>query len=100
VISDITNATAPGRYEGQVTCLNTFATLDGNQATIGIEIVKASDPSFVDKGQLWNVVDGGPGGSDQIAGYPLTATPPTDCPSLGFSVPVVSGNYVIHDGAP
>ena len=96
LISDMTNATAPGRYEGQVTCLSVF----GNQATVGIEIVNASNPTFVGKGQLWSVVDGGQPGFDRIAGHPLTNTPPVVCPPLFFNVPVVAGNYVIHDAAP
>jgi hypothetical protein len=80
-------------YTGRVTCLN----VRGNEATIGIEIVKSSDPALEGQGQLWNVVDGTP---DQIAGFPLTPTPPTDCAPLFFSVPVISGDYVIHDAVP
>jgi hypothetical protein len=29
----------------------------------------------------------------EIAGYEITDTTPTACPSLPFSVPVVAGNY-------
>jgi hypothetical protein len=84
-------------YTGAVTCLSVV----GNQATIGIEIVKSSDPALIGKGELWSVVDNGsPGDSDRIAGYEITPTPPTLCPPLFFNVPVVSGNYVIHDAAP
>ena len=84
-------------YTGEVTCLSVF----GNQATIGIEIVKSSDPALIGQGELWSVVDNGsPGGSDRIAGYEITPTPPVVCPSLFFNVPVVSGNYVIHDATP
>jgi hypothetical protein len=99
LISDMRNATAPGKYEGRVTCLTTYYSILGQQATVGIEIVDASDPAFVGMGQLWNFADGGGGPDviDRIAGYPLTATPPTECPLLTFAVPVVSGNYVIHD---
>jgi len=79
---------------GQVTCLN----VQGNTATIGIEIVKAEDPAAVGKGELWNVVDNGDSG-DQIAGFALTETPPTVCPPLSFSVPVVAGDYRILDAA-
>jgi hypothetical protein len=78
------------RRRGEVTCLN----VDGNTATIGIKIVAAEDPAVVGKGELWKVVDGGDFG-DEIAGYQVTATPPSSCPSLTFSVPVVSGNYRI-----
>jgi hypothetical protein len=78
------------RRRGEVTCLN----VAGNTATIGIKIVRAEDPAAVGEGELWNVVDNGDGG-DRIAGYALTATPPTLCPPLSFSVPVVSGNYRI-----
>ena len=78
------------RRRGEVTCLN----VDGNTATIGIKIVRAEDPAVVGKGELWKVVDNGDAG-DQIAGYEITATPPTVCPPLFFSVPVVSGNYRI-----
>jgi hypothetical protein len=78
------------RRRGEVTCLN----VHGNTATIGIKIVTAEDPAVVGKGELWNVVDIGNDG-DQIAGYPITSTPPTVCPPLSFSVPVVSGNYRI-----
>jgi hypothetical protein len=100
VISDMTNATNEGRYVGRVTCLSVFGDPFENRATVGIEIVEALDPAFVGKGQLWSVVDGGPGDQDWIAGFPLTTTPPIVCPPLFFSVPVVSGNYVIHDAAP
>ena len=99
VISDMTNATSPGRYVGRVTCLGVFGDPFGNQATVGIEIVKASEPALVGKGQLWSVVDGGFGGEDRIAGFPPTATAPIVCPPLFFNVPVVAGNYVIHDAS-
>ena len=62
-------------------------------------IVKASDTALVGKGQLWSVVDGGFGGEDRIAGFPPTATAPIVCPPLFFNVPVVAGNYVIHDAS-
>jgi hypothetical protein len=78
------------RRRGEVTCLF----VDGNTATIGIKIVRAEDPAAVGKGELFHVVDNGDD-ADQIAGYALTATPPTVCPPLFFSVPVVSGNYRI-----
>jgi len=97
LISDMTNTTAEGRYEGRVTCLSVF----GNQATVGIEIVNASNPAFVGMGQLWSVVDNGqPGDSDRIAGYPLSPTPPVACPPLFFNVSLVSGNYVVRDTVP
>jgi hypothetical protein len=83
------------RRRGTVTCLR----VQGNTATVGIKIVKAEDPSVVGKGELWKVVDNGDGG-DQIAGYEVTDTPPTVCPPLDFSVPVVEGNYRIFDAAP
>ena len=76
---------------GEVTCLS----VNGNMATIGIRIVKAEDPDVVGKGELFNFVDNEDG--DQVAGYPITATPPTVCPPLFFSVPVVSGRYRISD---
>jgi hypothetical protein len=80
-------------YTGEVTCLSVF----GNQATVGIEIVKSSDPSLIGRGELWNVRDNGsPGDSDRIAGFEITSTPPVVCPPLFFDVQVVSGNYVIH----
>jgi hypothetical protein len=78
------------RRRGEVTCLN----VNGNTATIGIKIVNAEDPTVVGMGELWKVVDNGNAG-DEIAGYAITATPPTECPPLFFSVPVVSGNYRI-----
>jgi len=78
------------RRRGAVTCLD----VDGNTATIGIKIVAAEDPSVVGKGELWKVVDDGDFG-DEIAGYEITATPPSACPPLPFSVPVVSGKYRI-----
>lgn len=78
------------RRRGEVTCLN----VQGNVATIGIKIVRSEDPAVIGKGELFSVVDNGSDG-DQIAGYPITATPPTVCPLLSFSVPVVSGNYRI-----
>jgi hypothetical protein len=84
-------------YRGRVTCLALF----GNTATVGIEIVKSSDPELVGKGQLWSVVDNeATGESDRIAGYPLMATAPSVCPPLFFNVPVVSGDYVVRDATP
>lgn len=84
-------------YRGRVTCLNVV----GDQATVGIEIVKSSDPALEGRGQLFSLVDGGGSENpDRIAGYPLTATPPSACPLLSFNVPVVSGDYIIHDAAP
>ena len=83
------------RRRGTVTCLM----VQGNTATVGIKIVKAEDPSVVGKGELWKVVDNGQRG-DEIAGYEVTDTPPTVCPALDFSVPVVNGNYRIFDAAP
>jgi hypothetical protein len=81
-------------YRGRVTCLS----VTGGAATIGIEIVKADDPTLVGKGELWSLIDGGGSGApDRIAGYRLTRVVPTVCPSLSFNVPVVSGDYVVHD---
>jgi hypothetical protein len=80
-------------YTGDVTCLSVI----GNQASIGIEIVRSSDPALIGQGELWSVVDNGP---DRIAGYEITPTPPVVCPPLFFNVPIVSGNYVIRDAAP
>lgn len=84
-------------YRGKVTCLN----VAGDQATIGIQIVKSTDPAMVGQGQLWSVVDSAdPATPDRVAGFPLTATPPIACPPLSFNVPVVSGDYQIHDASP
>jgi hypothetical protein len=84
-------------YTGDVTCLSVI----GNQASIGIQIVKSSNPAFIGQGELWSVVDNGSlGGPDQIAGYEITPTPPVVCPPLFFNVPIVSGNYNIRDAAP
>jgi hypothetical protein len=80
-------------YTGRVTCLS----VSGNQATIGIEITKSSNPSFVGQGELWSIVDT-TGGPDRIAGYEITPSPPVLCPYLSFNVEIVSGNYIIHDG--
>jgi hypothetical protein len=81
-------------YRGRVTCLNVV----GNEATVGIEIVKSEDPSQVGLGQLISVVDGAETGeADRIAGHPVTAAPPVECPFLSFNVPVISGDYVVHD---
>ena len=80
-------------YTGRVTCLNVI----GNQATIGIEIVKSSDPALLGQGELWSVVDNAP---DRIAGYEITPTVPVVCPSLFFNVQIVSGNYVVQDATP
>jgi hypothetical protein len=81
-------------YRGRVTCLHVV----GNQATIGIEIMKSEDPSQDGMGQLIRVVDGAQTGEpDRIAGHPLTTTPPVECPLLFFDVPVISGDYAIHD---
>jgi hypothetical protein len=84
------------RYRGTVTCLNVI----GNVAIVGIVITRSSNPSFIGLGQQWTIADlGSPGDSDSIAGYPLTATPP-DCAPQFFTVPVVSGNYTVHNAAP
>jgi hypothetical protein len=84
-------------YTGNVTCLSVI----GNQASIGIEIFKSSDPALIGQGELWSVVDNSSsGGSDRIAGYEITPTPPVVCPPLFFNVSIVSGNYVVHDAAP
>jgi hypothetical protein len=80
----------------RVICLNVI----GNRATVGTEIVKSNDPGLEGQGQLWSVVDNGESGVDGIAGYPITPTAPVACPPLDFNVPVVSGNYVIHDATP
>lgn len=80
-------------YTGTITCLSVI----GNQATIGIQIVKSSDPALVGQGELWSVVDNAP---DRIAGYEITPTPPVLCPPLFFNVQIVSGNYVVHDATP
>jgi hypothetical protein len=80
---------------GEVTCLD----VQGDSAMVGIKIVKAEDPAVVGKGELFKVVDDGSNG-DRIAGYPITAAPPTVCPMLDFTVPVISGNYRISDAAP
>jgi hypothetical protein len=77
-------------YSGNVTCLSVL----GNQASIGIQIVKSSDPALVGQGELWSIEDDSP---DRIAGYEITPTPPVLCPSLAFNVPVVSGNYRVND---
>ena len=91
------DATGIHSYRGGVTCLNVV----GNEATIGIEIEKSSDPALEGQGELWSVVDGaGTGQPDRIAGYEITPTPPTACPELFFNVPVISGDYVVHDAAP
>ena len=91
------DATNIHSYKGAVTCLSVI----GNQASIGIQIVKSSNPAFIGQGELWSVVDNGSlGGPDQIAGYEITPTPPVVCPPLFFNVPIVSGNYNIRDAAP
>jgi hypothetical protein len=80
-------------YTGNVTCLSVI----GSRATVGIEIVKSSDPTLIGQGELWSLVDNAP---DRIAGYEITPTPPVLCPSLFFNVPIVSGGYHIYDAAP
>ena len=80
----------------RVICLSVI----GNRATVGTQIVNSNDPALEGQGQLWSVVDNGESGVDRIAGHPITPTPPTSCPPLFFNVPVVSGNYVIHDATP
>jgi hypothetical protein len=80
-------------YTGNVTCLSVI----GSQASIGIQIVKSSDPALLGQGELWSIVDNAP---DRIAGYEITPSPPTICPSLFFNVPIVSGGYAVRDAAP
>src|SRR5204862_1378225 len=48
-------------YTGTVTCLSVL----GNQASIGIEIEKSSDPALLGKGELWSVGDNEP---ERLAG--------------------------------
>jgi hypothetical protein len=84
-------------YTGEITCLSVF----GNQATVGIQIVRSSDPALIGQGELWSIVDNGsPSDSDRIAGYEITPTPPVSCPPLFFNVSVVAGNYVVRDSTP
>src|SRR5262245_16651585 len=65
----VRNVAPVASYRGRVTCLNVI----GSQATVGIEIVKSTDPALEGEGELWNVFDGGPTGQvDRIAGYPIT----------------------------
>jgi hypothetical protein len=81
-------------YRGRVTCLNVVR----NEATVGIKTVKSADPSQVGMGQLISIVDGDETGeADRLAGHPLTTTPPVECPLLIFNVPVISGDYIVHD---
>jgi len=102
VFADMTNETSQGRYEGRVTCFTIDYTIIGPQAAIGIEIVDANDPQLVGMGQLWYFGDGGNGPDviDRVTGFGLTPEPPTVCPQLTFAVPVLSGNYVMHDRDP
>jgi hypothetical protein len=94
---DVHNIPPLASYRGRVTCLRVV----GSQATVGIEIVKSTDPALEGQGELWNVFDGGPTGQpDRIAGYPFTSGPPTVCPPLFFTVPVISGDYVVQDATP
>jgi hypothetical protein len=80
----------------RVVCLSVI----GNRATVGTEIVKSNNPALEGQGQLWSMVDSGETGVDRIAGHPITPTPPTVCPPLFFNVPVLTGNYVVHDATP
>ena len=91
-----TNTAPLATYRGKVTCMR----VEGSRATIGIEIVKSTDPVLLGRGELWSVFDGGPTAlSDRIAGYPITPTAPTVCPSLAFTVPVIAGNYIVGEAA-
>ncbi|MDP9184570.1 MAG: hypothetical protein M3O29_02750 [Actinomycetota bacterium] len=90
----VNNVLPIASYRGRVTCLR----VRGDQATIGIEIVRSTDPALVGQGELWNVVDG-IDQPDGIAGYPLTSAPPARCPLLSFSVPVISGDYLFQTAA-
>jgi hypothetical protein len=90
----VTNTAPLASYRGQVTCMR----VEGSRATVGIGIVKSTDPVLLGRGQLWSFFDGGPTAvSDRIAGYPITPTAPTVCPSLAFTVPVIAGNYIVGD---
>jgi len=92
----VTNTAPLASYRGKVTCMR----VEGSRATVGIGIVKSTDPLLLGRGQLWSVFDGGPTAlSDRIAGYPITPTAPTVCPSLAFTVPVIAGNYTVGEAA-
>jgi hypothetical protein len=85
---------------GRVTCLNVV----GNQAVVGSEITKTSDPGFlpVGIGALAQYTDNGEPGSNSTTpdrGFATPVpTPPVICPPPGFPTsPVTQGNFVVHD---
>ena len=87
----VTNQPPLASYRGDISCLR----VRGRQATIGIEIVRSTDPSLIGLGELWNVIDARPSGPDGVAGFPFTSTPPSSCPPPTFTVPVISGDYTV-----
>ena len=81
---------------GRVTCLRVV----GNQAVVGAEVTKTSNPAFlpVGFGAVAQYVDNGePGSADRGTAF-ATPTPPVVCPAPGFPTdPVTQGNFVVHD---
>jgi hypothetical protein len=82
----------------RVTCVR----VEGNEATVGIEVTKSKAPGILPEGSggFFSFVDNGePGRADTFEGFPVP-TPPTVCiPSFAFR-PFTYGNYVVHDAAP
>ena len=81
---------------GRVTCLRVV----GNQAVVGAEVTKTSDPAFlpVGFGAVAQYVDNGePGSADRGSAF-ATPTPPVVCPAPAFPTnPVTQGNFIVHD---
>jgi hypothetical protein len=78
-----------GYDDGKVTCLS----VTGNRAIVGLTREDG-------RGQLISVVDNGK--NDLITGFgPFLPTGPTVCPPPpGVGVPVIQGNYLVHDALP
>jgi hypothetical protein len=81
---------------GRVTCLRVV----GNQAVVGAEVTKTSNPAFlpVGFGAVAQYVDNGePGSADRGTAF-ATPTPPVVCPAPVFPTdPFTQGNFIVHD---
>ena len=98
----VTVVATGGREEvyGRVTCLRVV----GNQAVVGVEVTKTSNPLFlpVGFGVVAQYDDNGEPGSDPAtpdrAFAGAVPTPPVVCPPpVSPTTPITQGNFVVHD---
>jgi hypothetical protein len=92
-------------HRSEITCLNVL----GNQAVIGARIVEegnSSSTSFLGWTLNYDVVDGGPGGTDHVAfdNIDNTGAPPSCAFDAGTGqqefAPIVAGDLIVTDAPP